>query len=211
MTRHGDNDPRNGAPLCNSCYDWASAVVWQWWAPELWRRTTIALRRALATRLGVKEYRLGDVASIQYAKVAEYQARGMVHFHALIRLDGSDGPGSPAPVDGAVLADLLKVAASKATFTAPGVDDDDTARLIAWGKQLDVRVVRDGARTDDPAGTLSAEQVAGYLAKYATKDANSLRSPTDPRPHLVQMARTCGDLAKRALVQDLGNRARAGD
>ena len=45
---------------------------------------------------------------MQYAKVAEYQARGLVHFHALIRLDGSDGPGSPAPVDGSTLAGLIE-------------------------------------------------------------------------------------------------------
>ena len=44
---------------------------------------------------------------MQYAKVAEYQARGLVHFHALIRLDGPDGPGSPAPLDGAVLAQVV--------------------------------------------------------------------------------------------------------
>ena len=97
MAVHGPEDPANGSPSCPDCYDWASAVVWQWWAPELWRRTTIALRRMLADVLGVKESRLRDVASLQYAKVAEYQARGLVHFHALIRLDGPSGPGSPAP------------------------------------------------------------------------------------------------------------------
>ena len=48
-----------GAPLCDECYDTASAVVWQWWAPELWRRFTIALRRSLARTLGVAESRLG--------------------------------------------------------------------------------------------------------------------------------------------------------
>ena len=31
-----------GQPLCRDCYDYASHVVWQWWAPELWRRFTIA-------------------------------------------------------------------------------------------------------------------------------------------------------------------------
>ena len=92
-----------GAPLCQECYDAASAVVWQWWAPELWRRFTIALRRALARTLGVAESRLGQVASVQYAKVAEYQRRGLVHFHALIRLDGpaAEGIGAPAPLDAA--------------------------------------------------------------------------------------------------------------
>ena len=88
----------NGSPLCPDCYDWDSAVVWQWWAPELWRRTTIALRRALAAvARGAGDSGCEQVASLQYAKVAEYQARGLIHFHALIRLDGPDGPGLTRP------------------------------------------------------------------------------------------------------------------
>ena len=74
MSIHGPDDPINGSPLCPDCYDWTTAIVWQWWAPELWRRTTIALRRALANALGVPESRLRSVASLQYAKVAEFQA-----------------------------------------------------------------------------------------------------------------------------------------
>ena len=103
MAVHAPGDELVGAPLCQECYDTASAVVWQWWAPELWRRFTIALRRSLARTLGVAESRLGEVASVQYAKVAEYQRRGLVHFHALIRLDGpaAEGIGAPAPLDAA--------------------------------------------------------------------------------------------------------------
>ena len=198
MKIHGEDDPTNGAPLCGDCYDWESAVVWQWWAPELWRRTTIALRRGLATALDVSERRLKEFASLQYAKVAEYQARGLIHFHALIRLDGPGGPGSPAPMGGAQLAEVLRTTAPTVTYTAPTVDADDQPRLLAWGKQLDSRVVRDGHRTDDPDGPLSPEQVAGYLAKYATKDANSLRQPGESRPHLTRLTRTCRDLGERA-------------
>jgi hypothetical protein len=202
MKTHGEDDPVNGSPLCGDCYDWASAVVWQWWAPELWRRTTIALRRALAITLGVPEKRLKTVASLQYAKVAEYQARGLIHFHALIRLDGPDGPGSPAPLDGDTLAQVLHDTAPSVTFTAPAVDAHDQPRVLAWGRQLDVRVVRDGHRTDDPHGPLAPEQVAGYLAKYATKDANSLRHPDTPRPHLKRLGGVCRDLATRARKHD---------
>ena len=52
---HDDGDALLGQPLCWECYDYASHVVWQWWAPELWRRFTIALKRLLADRVGVKE------------------------------------------------------------------------------------------------------------------------------------------------------------
>lgn len=205
MNVHGPDDPNdtaNGSAMCPDCYDWDSAVIWQWWAPELWRRTTIALRRSLASTLGVPESRLRSVASLQYAKVAEYQTRGLVHFHALIRLDGPDGPGSPAPLDGDQLATITQQAVRAVTYTAPGVDPDDVDRVLAWGEQLDVRVVRDGHRTDEPTGPLSPEQVAGYLAKYATKDANSIRDRTTPRPHLIRLAATCRHLAKRARIHD---------
>ena len=69
-------DPVLGQPLCVDCYDYASQIVWQWWAPDLWRRFTIALRRLVAKSLGIAAPRLGEVASVQYAKVAEYQLRG---------------------------------------------------------------------------------------------------------------------------------------
>jgi len=202
MAIHGEDDPANGTPLCADCYDWDSAAVWQWSAPELWRRTRIALSRGLAVVLGVPERRLKLVASLEYAKVAEYQTRGLIHFHALIRLDGPDGPGSPAPLDGDRLANVVTAAARATTLTAPAVDADDVERMLAWGRQLDVRVVRDGHRTDDPAGPLTPEQVAGYLAKYATKDATSIRSPGDRRPNLTRLARTCRELAARARAHD---------
>ena len=48
--RHRDGDPRLGEPLCVDCYDYTAHVVWQWHAPELWRRFTIALQRDLARR-----------------------------------------------------------------------------------------------------------------------------------------------------------------
>ena len=44
--------------------------------------------------------------------------------------------------------------------------------------------------------------MAGYLAKYATKDPNSLREPGVPRPHLTRLTTTCGGLADRARRHD---------
>jgi hypothetical protein len=202
MAIHGADDEANGAPLCEDCYDWCSAVIWQWWAPELWRRTNIKLKRHLAQRLGVPERDLGSLASVQFVKVAEYQTRGAIHFHALLRLDGSDGPGSPSPLDGNQLANVVKTAARAVEYVAPGVDSDDPARVLRWGRQLDIRVVRDGHRLDEH-GILQSEQVAGYLAKYATKDANSIRrGPGDPVPHLVRLASTARQLGRRAARHD---------
>lgn len=197
---HEDGDELVGSPLCWDCYDWTSALVWQWHAPELWRRTTIALRRALAASLGVTGAGLRKVATVQYAKVAEFQARGLVHFHALVRVDGSDGPGSPAPIDGLTLARLVEQAVRGVRVEASPVDGADVPRVLRFGVQLDARIVRTGrpgdliddARTSDE---LHAGQVAGYLAKYATKAAHE---GGVQRPHLKKMERLCLSLAKRA-------------
>jgi hypothetical protein len=208
MTIHDDHDLLNGAPLCVDCYQWQTAIVWQWWAPELWRRTTTAIRRAIAAELGVAERRLSRVARLEFAKVAEYQDRGMVHFHCLIRLDGPDGPGSPAPLDGPTLAKIIRVAIMGMRIEVPPVDDQDQPRILAWGRQLDMRVVRDGNRTDDPDGPLAPEQVAGYLAKYATKDANSIRPAARAPAHIARLEQTARDLAHRAARHDPGGKYR---
>jgi len=46
--RHDADDLRLGEPLCPSCYDSQAQVLWNALAPELWRRTTMALQRASA-------------------------------------------------------------------------------------------------------------------------------------------------------------------
>lgn len=139
--------------------------------------------------------------------MAEFQARGLVHFHALIRLDGPDGPGTPSPVPAAALADVVRDAAAAVHYTADPVDDGDVTRLLRFGAQTDVRVVRDTTTTD---GTVTAEQVAAYLAKYSTKAAGL--DPARPRPHLAALTAACRDLASRALAGcDFGCDQRATD
>jgi hypothetical protein len=202
--RHDEGDPLLGQPLCGDCYDYASHVVWQWWAPDLWRRFSIALRRLVARTLGVPDTRLGEDATVQYAKVAEFQLRGVVHFHALVRLDGPKTPEgfAPAPpgIDQAVLAVLVEEAARSVRLTVPGVDPDDPDRVLVFGRQLDVRPVRTSRRDDDPGRGLSPEQVAGYLAKYATKTATDADAGTGTgeNDHHRRIRATVRRLAARA-------------
>lgn len=200
-TAHDEADTLVGAPLCWDCYDWTGALVWQWHAPELWRRTTIALRRAIAHALGVAPSRLNTVASLQFAKVAEYQARGLIHFHALVRLDGPTGPGSPAPLDGDALAQIVRDTVPRITAPAPAAATWDTPRTLAWGQQVDIKTITTGPDHLRTADELSAEQVAGYLAKYATKDATDLRSDTH-RPHLARLSAHARHLGFLAAVRD---------
>jgi hypothetical protein len=98
--RHDADDPRLGEPLCPSCYDAQAQVLWNALAPELWRRTTIAIHRALGRLVGLQEGELRRLVRISYAKVAEFQKRGAIHFHAVIRLDATTDcrcPGCLAP------------------------------------------------------------------------------------------------------------------
>ena len=87
--RHRVGEACLGRPLCPDCYDYDAHVIWNHHAPELWRRTTITLRRAVDKLGRAHEVRL----RISFGKVAEYQARGVVHYHALIRLDALTGSG----------------------------------------------------------------------------------------------------------------------
>lgn len=204
MVIHDQDDLGVGQPLCPDCYDYESAVVWQWWAPELWRRFTITLRRMLAHHLHVPPAHLPHVASVQYAKVAEYQLRGAVHFHALVRLDGPQTPDgfAPAPttVTAAVLSALVEQAARAVRVTADPVHPGDTARLLAFGRQVDTRPVRTTRRTDDPDRELTPGQVAGYLAKYATKSATDAEAKDSP--HLRRLHTKARRMASRTVSAD---------
>ena len=93
--RHQEQDFQLGQPLCWECYDYRGHVIWQWHAPELWRRFTIALQRDLAKRVGLSVGAFRRRCRISYSKVVEFQARGIVHVHVPIRLDGPEGPDGP--------------------------------------------------------------------------------------------------------------------
>jgi hypothetical protein len=178
--RHSEEDARLGEPLCSDCYDYSGHVVWQWNAPELWRRFTIALRRDLAAHLNVPRGRLGEHAQVSFAKVAEFQRRGIVHFHAIIRLDGpaTATEAYPAPtvaVDANALAELVRAAAAKVAVEAAPTFPADQVRRLRFGAQLDVRPVR--ASVVDDESELSPQAVAAYIAKYATKACEDFGVP----------------------------------
>ncbi len=68
-----------------STNDYTGSVLFNAYARELWRRFTIALRRTLARRAGLTSKTFAAQARLSYAKVAEYQRRGVVHLHAIVR------------------------------------------------------------------------------------------------------------------------------
>ena len=207
--RHAADDPRLGEPLCADCYDYTGSVLFNAVAPELWRRFTLALRRKVARSAGLTAAGLRDILTVSFAKVAEYQRRGLVHFHAVIRFDGPDGPTSPPP--GWADSNLLDTAvrhAAQAVTTATLAAEGLPARSFAWGTQVDVRPIT-------TTGELTDQAVAGYIAKYATKAAECVGTldrrlrPTDDldrlniRDHARRLIAECRRLGALDELADL--------
>jgi replication initiator protein RepSA len=94
---HDDGDPLLGAPLCPRCHDTQAAVLWNALAPKLWQRTTIYLYRAIARDLGVTQASVREVIRLSFVKVAEYQRRGLIHYHGVIRIDAATATIAPPP------------------------------------------------------------------------------------------------------------------
>ncbi|MFJ9011982.1 replication initiator protein RepSA [Streptomyces canus] len=170
--RHAADDPSLGSALDPATYDYASAVLFNNHAGELWVRFTNRLRREIAARAGLTQRELKEVCRVSYGKVAEFQKRGAVHFHAVIRLDGPDGPESAPPswASTDLLTDaILAAAAHSYTSVSVPTSGDQPARTFRWGRQLDVRPVKAFGDGSD----LTEQAVASYVAKYATKAAEN--------------------------------------
>ncbi|MER6011043.1 replication initiator [Streptomyces bluensis] len=166
--RHEETDSAVGQPLCRDCYDYAGHVLWHASAGSLWNRYCHTLRRHLATAAGITQTRLREHLTVSFAKVAEYQRRGAVHFHAVIRLDGPDGPSSPPPVWATtdMLTEAVRSAADAVEVRTP-YSLATSERVIRWGEQIDVRSIRSDAFTESSGVTDNA--VAAYVAKYVSK------------------------------------------
>ncbi|OWA14937.1 replication initiation protein [Streptomyces sp. CS159] len=216
--RHDDQDPALGTPLDPDTYDYEAAVLWNAHAGTLWQRFSIYLRREVAKRAGLTQRAFQEHARISFAKVAEYQKRGAVHFHAVIRIDGPEGGDSvpPAWATAELLTDAIRAAATAARVDGPEVDG--RPHTFVFGRQLDVRTIR-SADFDD-GQDLTERAVAAYIAKYATKGAETATGTLD-RPirflaelaqariteHARRMIRTAWTLGARTELADLRLRA----
>ncbi|MGW4147509.1 replication initiator [Streptomyces albogriseolus] len=216
--RHDDQDPVLGTPLDPDTYDYEAAVLWNAHAGALWQRFSIYLRREVAKRAGLTQRAFRDHARVSFAKVAEYQKRGAVHFHAVIRIDGPEGgeTAPPAWATAELLIDAIRAAATAARVDGPEVDG--RPHTFVFGRQLDVRTIRSTDCNDDQ--DLTERAVAAYVAKYATKGAETATGTLD-RPirclaelaqaritdHARRMIRTAWTLGARPELADLRLRA----
>ena len=142
---------------------------------------------------------------LSFCRVAEFQRRGVVHLHAVIRADGVDGEPPPLTAE-----DLSRAAlsAGRAVRVAHALG------VARWGSQVDVQIL------DRCAGG-RAQQVAGYVAKYATKSSDGsgaldapIRSDEDLAcrslpPHLRRMAETAWALGADTAFEPYGLRRHA--
>ncbi|HKE98817.1 MAG TPA: replication initiator, partial [Actinomycetes bacterium] len=121
----------------------------------------------------------------------------------------------PAPFDVELLEYAIRTAAGRAKLLVPDPDDPTRPLLLRWGDQLDTRPITTSSTTTGP---LSAEQVAGYIAKYATKSTEGLgltlqRRLTDRaiahlphqglRPHVVRLIQSTWSLGGHPRLASL--------
>jgi Replication initiator protein, pSAM2 len=211
LRRHQPGDDCLGEPLCAECYDYVGHVLWQWHAPELWRRFKISLERTLGHLAGVSRDEFPDLVKVAHVKVVEFQARGLIHVHAVMRLDGPEGPGSPLglDVDALVLGEAIGQAAAAVRLEVRPEGHQPVA--LRWGDQIDTRPITLGAGRDDQVGDVHPEMMAAYLAKYLTKSTEDfgldghgkVHSSTDARylgasRHAVRIIETAEQLATGA-------------
>lgn len=141
-----DDAAMRGVPLDLSRYDYAGAVAWNYNVGKLWDATRSMLSKTFP--------------GASFAKVFEFQARGTLHVHVLIRI-----PVRNRVVYGAHsgIKAVLHVARSVRT-----------RRGMAWGAQGDCRMIRHLSKRD---------RTVSYLSKmltYVTKDAAGGVSGTRP-------------------------------
>jgi hypothetical protein len=146
VSHSSDDSGLRGVPLDPAAYDYVGQVAWNRDSGLLWDRT----RRRVRDRW----------ESAEYFIVREWQDRGVLHVHVLVRIGRSEAPAAATLRDAARTA----VAASK-------VDGS----LVEWGAQARCDAFRadgDGART------------IWYLSKalnYVMKDVVAHGGETHPR------------------------------
>ena len=206
--RHDDEDREIGSPLCGLCYHFADAVLWNAESSRLWNRTFEQIRRRLAIALNVPFAELSQHVRLNYLKVAEFQRRGLAHFHIVLRADGPGEPFSPPPPEltTELVASVIGLVVKE--FSIVGLRG-----TVSWGRQMHL----------DDASTLNRDdlRIAAYVAKYATKSADGsldfarrFHSRSDiakinAPSHLQQLALTAWDLARDPSLVTMNTRGHA--
>jgi len=171
----------------------------------LWRRFVIYLPRQLARLAGVTQRQLRREVRVRFVKVAEYQHRGIIHYHAVIRLDAPGDSHQPPPprYTTQLLGEAIRgtVAAVRYDTAAVTADDPPLRRVLRFGTQTDVRPIRHTGSLPGTGKALSARAVANYIAKYATKTISAPGLPLRPVHSAVEIdVLACNQHYKRLIA-----------
>jgi hypothetical protein len=156
-SRHEPGHRQLGAPFAGheDCFRYWAVVRWNANVPRLWDRTMSGIRASL----------IGRPWTLQAAKVVQWQARGCVHVHAVIRTTATSSE--------------VRNAIAGARVQGWG-----------WGSQLTLeRLSPAGAETTPEAARAIASRI-DYLCRYATRDVRILipRTPgTETDLHLHRL------------------------
>lgn len=157
-----------GAAVRPDTYDYVGQVRWNNGAGHLWDRTRTRLDRLMP--------------SMSYFAVREWQARGVLHLHVILRV----------PTTSALPAAAVAVEAQESTTVVPW-----TGFGMSWGKQVDCREIA-------PAGDATARAL-GYLVKYISY---SMKDIDDGRRSASALHARRLDDAARQVPCDAGCRPR---
>lgn len=220
VIHHNENSPRDvvGQPLCVDCYDYLGHVLFSWWAPELWRRFTIAVRRVLRSELR-RRGEDPDKVAVSFVKVVELQARGIPHYHAVIRLDATPterDEAVAAPVTSITATELAaaaQIAAGQVRLTVAYADGG--SRVLRFGEQVDTQPLTSDPAPSGASGPTGGDQggaarrVASYLPKYVTKSVGEFGlSLSRMSPEAVEVLDVCPHV--RAILTTLVSLAASG-
>ena len=135
-------------------YDYDGAVQWNYWMSRLWDHTRLRLRR--------------QMPNMAYAVVREWQARGSLHLHVLLRV-----PAAESQPDG----QLERLSQETETVIT---DAEGSSFTMRWGTQVRCETLQpQGNDAEDTARTLS------YLAKALSYSAKSFSESLQTKGHSV--------------------------
>jgi hypothetical protein len=183
--------------------------LWNWHAPGLWNRFVTELVRGLSAHAGLSESAVRELVRVSYLKVAEFQARGLVHFHAMIRLE--------SPADRA----LSPASRSAPTSCAPRSARPPVAAVFR-AMPVTARSSSCASESNWTPGSCAATRTAASSRQSRSRRtwpstparAHTTRSPGGHQPEqlrdngvpeqLVQMAAAAIRLSKRSGLQGIG-------
>src|SRR5207253_9428907 len=98
------------------------------------------LGRELARAAGMTQRTFKTLVRVECCKVAEYQVRGAIHFHAVIRLDAA-GTGVAPPPEGFTVERLEQAVhgvRERVWLASPEMEALRKESRICWGRELKV-------------------------------------------------------------------------